>query len=79
MTAASISDECPIPDARPSYDVVPVPGNAICAHPRNPGELFATLEVGGAMRSRDGGESWSDCTETWCDWPVSLDEEPHPQ
>ena len=32
-------------------------------HPRNPGELFATLEVGGVMRSRDGGESWSDCTE----------------
>ncbi|HEX5325374.1 MAG TPA: hypothetical protein VFW75_01775 [Acetobacteraceae bacterium] len=33
------------------------------AHPRNPGELYATLEVNGAMRSRDGGESWQDCTD----------------
>ncbi|HSU05944.1 MAG TPA: hypothetical protein VLI93_10245 [Acetobacteraceae bacterium] len=32
-------------------------------HPRNPGEVFATLEVGGVMRSRDGGESWLDCTQ----------------
>jgi photosystem II stability/assembly factor-like uncharacterized protein len=28
--------------------------------PDNPGDLFATLEVNGAMRSRDGGESWED-------------------
>jgi photosystem II stability/assembly factor-like uncharacterized protein len=32
------------------------------AHPRNPGELYATLEVNGAMHSRDGGESWQDCS-----------------
>ncbi len=32
------------------------------AHPRRPGELYATLEVNGAMRSTDGGESWQDCT-----------------
>ncbi len=30
-------------------------------HPRDPGEVYATLEVNGAMRSRDGGESWQDC------------------
>ena len=35
----------------------------IAPHPRNTGELFAALEVGGAMHSRDGGESWDDCTE----------------
>ncbi len=33
------------------------------AHPRNAGEVYATLEVNGAMRSRDGGESWSDCSD----------------
>jgi len=33
------------------------------AHPRNPGEVYATLEVNGAMHSRDGGESWADCTD----------------
>lgn len=32
------------------------------AHPQRAGELYATLEVNGAMRSRDGGESWEDCT-----------------
>jgi photosystem II stability/assembly factor-like uncharacterized protein len=32
------------------------------AHPHHPGELYATLEVNGAMHTRDGGESWEDCT-----------------
>jgi photosystem II stability/assembly factor-like uncharacterized protein len=32
-------------------------------HPRKPGEIFAVLEVSGVMRSTDGGESWSDCSE----------------
>jgi len=27
-----------------------------------PDELYAALEVGGAMRSLDGGETWSDCS-----------------
>jgi photosystem II stability/assembly factor-like uncharacterized protein len=33
------------------------------AHPRKPGDIYATLEVNGAMHSRDGGESWEDCTQ----------------
>lgn len=32
-------------------------------HPRKPGDVYATLEVNGAMHSRDGGESWEDCTQ----------------
>ena len=32
------------------------------AHPQRAGELYATLEVNGAMRSTDGGESWRDCS-----------------
>jgi photosystem II stability/assembly factor-like uncharacterized protein len=35
----------------------------IASHPRRRGELYAALEVGGAMRSSDGGESWQDCGE----------------
>jgi photosystem II stability/assembly factor-like uncharacterized protein len=42
------------------------------AHPRQPGELYAAMEVNGVMRSRDGGESWTDCTHGL----VRLAEEP---
>jgi photosystem II stability/assembly factor-like uncharacterized protein len=31
-------------------------------YPRNPGEIYAALEVNGVMRSTDGGESWKDCS-----------------
>jgi len=31
--------------------------------PNNPHELYAGLEVGGIIRSLDGGETWSDCTK----------------
>jgi hypothetical protein len=30
----------------------------------SPRHLFAAIEVNGAMRSRDGGESWEDCSES---------------
>jgi hypothetical protein len=30
--------------------------------PNHPDELYATLEVNGAMRTRDGGRSWEDCS-----------------
>jgi photosystem II stability/assembly factor-like uncharacterized protein len=33
------------------------------AHPRKAGDIYATLEVNGVMHSRDGGESWRDCTQ----------------
>ncbi len=33
----------------------------IAPNPTRAGELYAALEVGGAIRSRDGGESWEDC------------------
>ena len=33
------------------------------ARPNRPGEIFAVLEVSGVMRSTDGGETWSDCSE----------------
>jgi photosystem II stability/assembly factor-like uncharacterized protein len=32
-------------------------------HPSRPDEIYAALEVGGVMRSTDGGETWSDCSE----------------
>jgi photosystem II stability/assembly factor-like uncharacterized protein len=31
-------------------------------HPRRPDEIYAALEVGGVMRSTDGGETWKDCS-----------------
>ena len=31
--------------------------------PTNPQEIYAGLEVGGVIRSLDGGETWEDCTE----------------
>jgi len=34
----------------------------IALEPANPRQLYATIEVNGVMRSRDGGESWSDCS-----------------
>jgi len=30
--------------------------------PNSPNDVYATLEANGAMRSRNGGESWEDCT-----------------
>ncbi len=33
----------------------------IAPHPSNRGTLYAALEVGGAMRSTNGGENWEDC------------------
>lgn len=30
-------------------------------HPKNPGEIFAALEVNGVIRTTDGGETWQDC------------------
>jgi photosystem II stability/assembly factor-like uncharacterized protein len=32
------------------------------ADPEHPDEIYATLEANGAMKSRDRGESWQDCT-----------------
>ncbi|MGH7325485.1 MAG: WD40/YVTN/BNR-like repeat-containing protein [Candidatus Rokuibacteriota bacterium] len=34
----------------------------LAADPRRPNELYAGLEVGGVMRSPDGGERWADCS-----------------
>ena len=35
----------------------------IALDPARPDNLYATLEVGGVMRSRDGGVSWDDCSD----------------
>nr|WP_294509331.1 hypothetical protein [uncultured Rhodopila sp.] len=32
-------------------------------HPLKPGTIFAALEVNGVMRTTDGGESWTDCSQ----------------
>jgi photosystem II stability/assembly factor-like uncharacterized protein len=45
----------------------------LAADPTRPEELFATLEVGGVMRSLDGGEGWEDCSADL----VKLAERPH--
>ncbi len=42
-------------------------------HPTDPDEVYATLEVNGTMRSRDRGESWTDCSDDL----VRLAEQPH--
>lgn len=34
--------------------------SAIAAHPKDPGTVYAGVEVGGIYRSRDAGKSWSD-------------------
>ena len=45
----------------------------LAADPARPQELYATLEVGGVMRTPDGGESWEDCSAGL----VELAERPH--
>jgi photosystem II stability/assembly factor-like uncharacterized protein len=35
----------------------------LARHPRRPEEIYAALEIGGVMRSTDGGESFTDCSE----------------
>ncbi len=57
-------DRCPgreswtFPGASPQPRV-----NAIAFDAQDPATLFATVEVGGIIRSRDGGESWENCSE----------------
>ena len=43
------------------------------ADPSHPDEIYAGLEVGGIMRSPDGGETWKDCTHDL----LRLAEQPH--
>ncbi|MEI7876121.1 MAG: hypothetical protein WCK95_28665 [Alphaproteobacteria bacterium] len=31
-------------------------------HPKKPNEIFAALEINGVMHSKDGGETWADCS-----------------
>jgi photosystem II stability/assembly factor-like uncharacterized protein len=45
----------------------------LAADPARPEELYAALEVGGVMRTRDGGESWEDCSAGL----LALAERPH--
>ena len=45
----------------------------LAADPSDPDELYATLEVGGVMRSLDGGESWEDCSRDL----IELANHPH--
>jgi photosystem II stability/assembly factor-like uncharacterized protein len=42
-------------------------------HPRHAGELYAALEVNGVMHSKDGGESWKDCSADL----IRLAQKPH--
>ncbi len=35
----------------------------LAADPSNPDEIYAGLEVGGVIRSLDGGNTWEDCSE----------------
>ena len=45
----------------------------LVADPARPEELYAALEVGGVMRSLDGGETWDDCSSDL----IKLAELPH--
>ena len=42
-------------------------------HPKKPDEIFAALEINGVMHSRDGGETWTDCSEGL----IKLSDLPH--
>jgi photosystem II stability/assembly factor-like uncharacterized protein len=42
-------------------------------HPGKPGTIFAALEVGGVMRTTDGGETWKDCSPDL----IRLAQQPH--
>jgi len=42
-------------------------------HPTRPDEIYAALEIAGAMRSMNFGETWEDCSEHL----VALAEQPH--
>jgi photosystem II stability/assembly factor-like uncharacterized protein len=45
----------------------------LAVDPAHPQEVYATVEVGGVMRSLDGGERWEDCSGDL----VKLAERPH--
>jgi photosystem II stability/assembly factor-like uncharacterized protein len=45
----------------------------LAADPSHADEIYAGLEVGGVIRSLDGGETWSDCTKDL----LKLAEQPH--
>ena len=45
----------------------------LAVDPARAGDVYATLEVGGVMRSLDGGETWNDCTAGL----LELAERPH--
>src|SRR5262249_60686466 len=46
----------------------------LAADPALPETIWAGLEVGGIMKTNDGGETWTDCTADL----VTLAEPPHP-
>ena len=52
---------------------VRLPRDAHGAASSKPGTTFAALEVGGVMRTIDGGESWKDCSPDL----IRLAEKPH--
>ena len=65
-----------LPNAKPLERVqmtFPTRVTRLAADPSNPDELYAALEVGGVMRSPDGGESWTDCSLDL----VKLADRPH--
>lgn len=41
--------------------------------PSNPDEIYAALEVGGLVRSLDGGRTWSDCNQGLLDFTSEQD------
>jgi len=45
----------------------------LAVDPARPSEVYAALEVGGVIRSLDGGESWEDCAADL----LALSERPH--
>ena len=61
--------------AVPSHTVMPFPSRIMrmAAHPHREGEIYAVLEANGVMRSKDGGESWQDCSTDL----IRLAQQPH--
>ena len=62
-TAASAGEQLPVTVRFPEVTVAPGANPAkrvleLAANPANPNEIYGAIEVGGIIRSLDGGEHW---------------------
>jgi photosystem II stability/assembly factor-like uncharacterized protein len=65
----------PRPDIKMRAPTCPFPARVMrmVQHPTRPDEIYAALEVNGVIRTTNGGETWTDCSDDL----VRLSELPH--